>query len=58
MKKRFFTHAECGHCRGESTFRLLSERDPSGRTLMVCTVCGRRQPKPAAQQRGADSSSS
>lgn len=44
MKKRFFVHAACGHCRRETTFRRLSERDEQGRTLTVCTDCGRRQP--------------
>lgn len=47
MKKRFLVQAECGHCRRKTVFRLLSERDDEGRTMSVCTHCGRRQPKPA-----------
>ncbi|MCW2778810.1 MAG: hypothetical protein JWN17_2535 [Frankiales bacterium] len=53
MKKRFFVQAACGHCQRESTFKLIGERDASGRALMVCTTCGRRQPQPGEQERTA-----
>ena len=42
-----YTHQHCPICRAERNFKLLpNERDEYQRTLMVCTRCNGKRPKP------------
>jgi hypothetical protein len=46
-RRRPYTHHYCPICRRKSDFKFLPhERDEYQRTLMVCTRCNHKEPKP------------
>ena len=47
MPSRPYTHRRCAVCRQGRNFKYLpNERDEYGRTLIVCTRCNHKEPKP------------
>jgi CRISPR/Cas system-associated protein Cas10 (large subunit of type III CRISPR-Cas system) len=47
LPRRSYTHQLCPVCRDERDFKFLPyERDEYERTLMVCTRCNTKIPKP------------